>query len=194
MCLNSVSLLLLVIGIQVHGCAQPQMQTTRHGLNLIFDKDIPKEQIVSEIRFTDGFDGYVNVIRIDNIGAPSGDVRPLIMSIKQPIQTDSLGLYAIELDSNTLGSIINTVRKSEFKSYHRPPLDNDVIRVTYRIDGSIDQYYVPDQEKAIVFLKQIEKTFKRETLVSHLEQFYFFLASSTFVEFASDGSVKWKLK
>lgn len=68
--------------------------------------DVPKEQLIGDIRFEDGQDSGVDVIRFDHVGP---NLYPLIISSKLPVPTDSLGLLSFKLQKDTLYNFLEMI-------------------------------------------------------------------------------------
>lgn len=150
-------------------------------------RDIPKEQLINDIRFEDGIDDTVSVIRFDHVGP---NLYPLLISSKLPVPTDSLGILSFKLQPDTLYKFLWTIDHVNPKLRTRT-MDNILIRVTYRFQGRLEQYYVTNYKVTTGYFMIIEKLLKSNGDKDSLDKFYRFLAETGL--FTSDyGKRKWK--
>src|SRR6218665_55133 len=75
-----------------------QLRSTKHGLDMML-RDIPKEELLGEMRFEHGKDDTISVVRFDHVGP---NLYPLIISSKLPMATDSFGILSFKLQKNAL--------------------------------------------------------------------------------------------
>jgi hypothetical protein len=147
-----------------------KLKSTKHGLRMMFG-DISKEEIIDEMRFEDGPDREIDVIRFDHVGP---NLFPLIISSKMPVATDSLGILAIKLNKDTLHNFLEMIDLVNPKSRSRK-MDKVLVRVTYRYNDSLAQYYVTDALITTKFLKAIEKKLISNSDPKALETFHEFI-------------------
>src|SRR5690242_17113357 len=83
-----------------------KLKSVTHGLDLIYREDVPKDSIINNTRFADGKDATVDILRLDNIGNTTGADLGLIISSKQPVPSDSLGMNFLKIDSDSSTSLI----------------------------------------------------------------------------------------
>jgi hypothetical protein len=138
-----------------------QLKSTKYGLDMML-RDIPKDQLISDIKFEDGIDDTVSVIRFDHVGP---NLYPLLISSKLPVPTDSLGLLSFKLQPDTLNKFLWTVDHVNPKPQTRN-MDNILIRVTYRFHGRLEQYYVTNYKITTGYFMTIEKLLKSKRLVT----------------------------
>ena len=84
-----------------------QLKSLDYGLKMMLS-DVPKEQLIGDIRFEQGPDDNVDVIRLDHVGP---NLWPLIISSKMPVPTDSLGILSFSLQTDSLRKLLSS-RKS----------------------------------------------------------------------------------
>src|SRR5689334_4984148 len=101
-----------------------QLKSTKYGLDMML-RDIPKEQLINDIRFEGGVEDTIGVVRLDHVG-PS--LFPLLISSNLPISTDSLGILAIKLHKDTLDNFLWVIDHINPKVYTRR-VDEVLIRV-----------------------------------------------------------------
>ena len=102
-----------------------QLKSTKYGLDMML-RDIPKEQLINDIRFEGGLEDTISVVRFDHVGP---NLYPLIISSKLPIPTDSLGILSFKLHPDSLDKFLWTVDHVNPKMTTRN-MDNILIRVT----------------------------------------------------------------
>jgi hypothetical protein len=150
-------------------------------------RDIPKEQLINDIRFEGGIDDTVGVIRLDHIG-PS--FYPLIISSKLPVATDSLGILSFKLQPDSLYKFLWTIHHVNPKQ-ERQKMDGIMIRVTYRFKGQLYQYHETNFKITTGFFMIIEKLLISNKDKNALDKFYQFLSETGL--FVNDyGKRKWK--
>lgn len=147
------------------------LKSVTHGLNMML-LDIPKEELLEEIRFEDGFNDSINVIRFDHVGP---NLFPLLISSKLPVPTDSLGILSFKLQKDSLHKFLETIDNVTPKIYSRK-LDFVLIRVTYRFNGYSEQYYITNARIATGFLKIIEDMLIVNGDNEALNKFYLFIS------------------
>ncbi len=150
-------------------------------------ENIPKEQLINEVKFQEGHDDKVNVIRLDHVGPNS---YPLLISSKQPIPTDSLGLLSFKLPKDSLSNFLWTIDHVNPKSRTRH-FDKILIRVTYRYEGRLEQYYETNEKIASAFLMIIERKLKNYKDSNALTIFYKF-AMNTGLLVEVEGKRTWR--
>jgi hypothetical protein len=150
-------------------------------------RDVPKEKLMEEVRFKDGKDYATNVIRFDHVG-PS--IRPLLISSKLPVPTDSLGLLSFKMHKDSLYNFIEMIDNVTPKVYSRNR-DEVLVRVTYRFEGRIAQYYVTNARITTHFLKMIERKLISNKDPEALDKFYHFIAEMR-LQVAVHGKRTWK--
>jgi hypothetical protein len=133
--------------------------------------DVAKERLIDGMQFFDGADDKSDVVRLDFV-APN--CIPLIISSKKVIPSDSLGLHTITLSKESLASIVDMVNLSNAKINNRR-VDYILLRVTYRHDGDIFQYYVTNETIVAAYLASIEKRFEQAENNEALKSFYEFI-------------------
>jgi hypothetical protein len=163
-----------------------QLKSTAHGLKMMLE-NIPKEQLINEIKFQEGHDDKVNVIRLDHVGPNS---YPLLISSKLPIPTDSLGLLSFKLPKDSLSNFLWTIDHVNPKSRTRH-FDKILIRVTYRYEGRLEQYYETNEKIASAFLMIIERKLKNYKDSNALTIFYKF-AMNTGLLVEIEGKRTWR--
>jgi len=163
-----------------------QLKSTGHGLDLML-KEIPKEQLIDEIRFKEGRDSTVDVIRLDHVGP---NLYPLLISSKLPVPTDSLGILSFRLQKDTLDNFLFMIDHVNPKLYTRN-VDFVLIRVTYRYDERIAQYYVTNAKITSAFFKMIERRLIENKDPEALNKFYEFIARTKLVV-GIKGERTWK--
>jgi|GEM_PF-6825878 len=179
----SVTFLLLA----VPGCAQKQLKSVKHGLHLMYG-EVSKDELIADVEFKDGKDETVTIVRFDNNGrARSGELLPFIISSKEPIRVDSLGLTSLKMNSDTLEHLVNLISNCGHKEYKFPGKSSTLIRVTYRRHGILEQFYVADEISATDLFKQIERMFKSLNNENTLEKLYFFLGPSNLMKYSPNG-------
>ena len=165
-----------------------QLKSIAHGLEMMLN-DFPKEQIIDEIRFEDGKDDNVDVIRFDHVGP---NLFPLIISSKLPVSTDSLGILSFKLQKDTLANLLFMIDHVNPKVYSRK-VDYVLIRVTYRYKKRQEQYYVTNGKVTTGFCKMIEKKLNTNKDQVALNKFYEFLArTGLFV--CDEGKRAWRFE
>jgi hypothetical protein len=163
-----------------------EMKSTAYGLDLML-RDFPKKTIIDEMRFEHGKDSVINVVRFDHVG-PS--LKPLIVSSKLPLPTDSLGILSFTLQKDSLQEFLDTIDKVNPKAYSRN-LDFVLIRITYRLDGRLEQYYVTNARVASAFLRMIESRLTANGDPEVLHKFYEFVAPMNLLT-VTNRKLTWK--
>lgn len=167
--------------LTVHG----QLKSTKYGLDMML-RDVSKEQLINDIRFDSGADDTVGVVRFDHVGP---NLYPLIVSSKLPVPTDSLGLLSFTLPPDTLRKFLWTIDHANPKMTRN--LDGVLVRVTYRTQGRLEQYYMTNYKITTGFFMIIERHLVSNGDKEALDKFYLFLARTGL--FVSDyGKRKWK--
>lgn len=162
------------------------LKSTAHGLDMML-RDIPKEQLIDEIRFEDGPDNKVDVIRLDHVGP---NLYPLLISSKLPVATDSLGLLSFKLQKDTLDNFLWMIDHVNPKMQTRVR-DFVLIRVTYRYEGRLEQYYITNAKISTGFLMMIENKLIANKDNEALDKFYQFIAETGLVV-GVKGKRTWK--
>ncbi len=165
------------------------LQSSKHGHDLIYGINVSKEAIIDDTMFADGKDEKVDIIRFDNVGTTIWGDGPLIISSKEPIRVDSLGLTPLKLQVDSLRGLIHLTKDLDTKIYRRLPSEY-LFRVTYRFEGNIYQYYIAGAESSTDFFKKIEHRIMKMSTKEALRKFYHFLGSSRLLKRSSDGP-KW---
>jgi hypothetical protein len=173
----------LFVGAILAEC-QP-LKSTDYGLRVMLS-DVPKEQILSDIRFEDGVDEYVDVLRLDHVG-PS--LYPLLISSKMPIATDSLGILAVKLSVKQVEEMLRTIEGINPKMFIRK-FDEVLIRVTYRFRGRNCQYYVTNRKVVCYFLSILEKDLLKFGDDQALNKFYSFVGN-TELRLRKEDKIVW---
>jgi hypothetical protein len=149
--------------------------------------DVAKEALIEEMRFEHGEDTAINVIRFDHIGP---NLYPLIISSRLPLATDSLGILSFTLQRDTLINFLEMIDHVNPKMRTRK-FDKVLLRVTYRFEGRLDQYYVTNPIVTTEFLKLIERKLINNKDSKLLEIFYRFIAE-TGLQVGVHGKRTWK--
>lgn len=181
-----VKLILILIPYVCSLCAQkPELKSIHHAFRMI-NEDVHKDSIIREIRFQDGKDDTVSVVRFDIVDSPK---YPLIVSIKQTTQTDQLGHLSFTLEGeffeNFLWLIDNYTQKK-----HTRKFDGVLLRVTYRYHGKISQYYVTNRIFASSYLLMIDEELRPSTDPKVLKTFHKFVYDAGLIKFVR-GKVVW---
>jgi hypothetical protein len=171
-------------------CQGFKLKSARHGLDLIYKRNVSKEEIIENVRFLDGRDESIDIIRFDNVATTIGGDGPLIISSKEPIQVDSLGLIPLKLHADSLVSLMYLIEASDTKIYTRTRSEY-LFRVTYRSNGNIQQYYIAEAASSTNYFKKIESWLLNVNNNDALEKFYRFLGPSRLLNYSSKG-VQWK--
>ncbi len=162
------------------------LKSSRHGLDMMLT-DVSKDQLIQEIRFKDGTDTAVDVVRFDHVGL---NLYPLIISSKLAVPTDSLGLLSFVLKKDTLSRFLEMIDHVNAKVYTREA-DGVLVRVTYRLDGRLFQYYVTNPIVTSAFLKMIERKLVDNKDDHALQTFYKFIARMKLMK-SVNGKRAWK--
>ena len=169
------------------GAAQTdQLKSRMYGFDMML-RDIPKEKLIEEIRFKDGKDDSINVVRFDHIG-PS--LYPLIISAKLPVPTDSLGILSFKIQKDSLYNFLEMIDNVTPKVYSRNR-DEVLIRVTYRFEGRVAQYYVTNTRITTGFLKMVERKLIAYKDPEVLDKFYRFIAEMR-LQISVHGKRTWR--
>ena len=163
-----------------------QLKSWDHGFDMIH-RDIPKEKLIEEMRFEHGKDDTIDVVRLDDIGR---GLYPLLISSKLPVPTDSLGILSFKLQKDTLYNFVEMIDNITPKVYSRNR-DEVLIRVTYRFEGRVAQYYVTNARITTGFLKLIERKLIANKEPEALDKFYRFIAEMR-LQIAVHGKRTWK--
>ncbi len=163
-----------------------QLKPTKYGLDMML-RDIPKEQLISDIRFEDGIDDTVGVVRFDHVGP---NLYPLIISSKLAVPTDSLGLLSFKMQPDSLFKFLWTIDNVNPKFQTRD-VDEILIRVTYRFKGEVKLYYMKNFKITTGYFWIIEQSLKSYQDKDALEKFYKFLARTGLFK-SEYGVRKWK--
>ena len=164
----------ILLLISCPGVAQNSpLKSASHGLDMML-KDVSKEQLIEEMRFEDGKDDTIGVVRFDHVGP---NIYPLIVSAKLPVATDSLGILSFKLQKDTLYNFLYTIDHINPKVYSRH-LDKVLIRITYRFHGRLAQYYVTNAKIVCGFFRIIEKLLVDNKDTDALDKFYQFVAET----------------
>jgi hypothetical protein len=124
---------------------------------------------------------------LDHVG-PS--LYPLLISSQLAVPTDSLGLLSFKLPKDSLYNFIEMIDNVTPKVYDRNR-DEVLIRVTYRFEGRVAQYYVTNARIATGFLKMIEGKLIAFKEPEALDKFYRFIAEMR-LQIAIHGKRTWK--
>jgi hypothetical protein len=163
-----------------------ELKSWQHGLDMML-RDVPKESLIEEMRFEYGKNATINVVRLDHVG-PS--LYPLLISSQLAVPTDSLGLLSFKLPKDSLYNFIEMIDNVTPKVYDRNR-DEVLIRVTYRFEGRVAQYYVTNARIATGFLKMIEGKLIAFKEPEALDKFYRFIAEMR-LQIAIHGKRTWK--
>lgn len=185
---TSLLFLLLLAAICCY-CQGIKLQSARHGLHLI-NGNVPMEAVIDDIRFADGKDDNVDIVRFDILSESHGFPVPLIISTKEPILVDSLGQIPLKLHSNSLRVLIDFISQYDLK-VHKKKYSEYLFRVTYRFNGHVYQYYVATAEASSNFFKTIVEMFQKEEGKEALNRLYEFIGSSGLIKGSRNGQV-WK--
>jgi hypothetical protein len=152
-------------------CAQQiPLRPFSHGLRMV-QEDVNKQQLMDELRFENGPDETVDVIRFDQVSPKS---VPLIISSKMPIASDSLGIISFRLQEDTLSRFLKMIDQVNPKFETRKS-NGILIRVTYRFEQELAQYYMKDSLITTIFFKMIEGRLITNNDLQALEEYYKFL-------------------
>ncbi len=163
-----------------------KLKSARHGLDLIYDDTISKDSIISDTRFADGKNSIVDILRFDNVGDTQGGGGGFIISSKLPVNSDSLGLNPLQLEVDSLKSLLYLVQELDTKN-HKRPSGNINFRMTYRFDGTIYQYFVEGGKESTKYFKNIERRIIAMDNGDALKRFYHFLWTSPLLKKRTDG-------
>ena len=183
--------LIVILSLGMIGACTSNAQTytlksTAHGLKMMLG-DPSKETLLEEMRFEHGKDTSINVVRFDHIGP---NLYPLIISSRLPLTGDSLGILSFTLQKDTLYNFLEMIDNVNPKMHSRK-FDKVLIRVTYRLEGKTDLYYVTNPIVTIEYLKLIEKKLINNKDQIALEKFYRFVAE-TGLQVGIHGKRTWK--
>lgn len=178
--------MLMTISLSCCSAQHQELRTTSHGLKMMLT-DVPKEQLIDEVRFQEGFDRHCDIIRFDHIG-PS--LYPLIVSSRKAVPTDSLGLISFHMQKDSLRKFLKMIDGVNQKVHEMPSVDMVLIRVTYRLNDTIFQYYVTNPFKATKFLRMIEEKLIANGDLDALDLFYEFIGK-TDLRRNINGVFKW---
>jgi hypothetical protein len=97
--------------------------------------------ILRTIEFDDQISNVYDVIRIDNMG--SGISNPVIFSsAKVKLVNDPRLPDTVRLDSQSLKIVKQFIRREKAFFHGKRVTGYGIYRVTYRLDGIVEQYYV----------------------------------------------------
>jgi hypothetical protein len=162
------------------------LKSTAHGLDMML-RHVPKEQLIEEIRFEDGPDNKVDVIRLDHVGP---NLYPLLISSKLPVATDSLGLLSFKLQKDTLDNFLWMIDHVNPKMQNRNR-DFVLIRVTYKYEGRLEQYHITNAKITTGFFMMIENKLIANKDSEALDKFYRFIAETRLLV-GVKGKRTWK--
>jgi hypothetical protein len=162
------------------------LKSWQHGLDMMLG-DVPKEKLIEEMRFEHGKDAAINVVRLDHVGP---NLYPLLISSKLPVPTDSLGLLSFKLQKDSLYNFLEMIDNVNPKVYNRNR-DEVLVRVTYRFEGRMAQYYVTNARITTGFLKMIERKLIAYKDPAALDKFYRFIAEMR-LQIGVHGKRTWK--
>jgi hypothetical protein len=148
---------------------QYPLKSYEHGLKVMLT-DVPKEEVIDEIRFKDGKNETIDVVRFDHVGENS---VPLIISSKTAVPTDSLGILSFSLPNDTLVNFLQMIDHVHPK-YPGRRVDDVLIRVTYRFKGELEQYYMTNSSLTCSFFYMIVNRLKTNKDRAALNTFYRF--------------------
>lgn len=160
---------LLIISYSCHS-QEHELKSTQHGLNMML-KDVPKDQLLSEMLFEHGADDNINVVRFDHIGP---NLYPFIVSSSLPVATDSLGILSCKIQKDSLENFLEFIDGVTPKLTTRR-MDQILLRITYRLNGQEHQYYLTNSKIVSGFLKIVEEKFKKYNDLKVLDAFYEFI-------------------
>jgi hypothetical protein len=195
-----IVILLIVFGQSVGQGQTTKLQSSRYGIDLIYGtKGYDKRLVIDYTRFEDGIDNNVDILRFDNVGYTFGGDGPLIISSKEPVWVDSLGLTPLKLQADSLKSLISLIEILDTKT-HVKLGDKFEFRITYRVDGKINQYFVKDAKLSTEFFKAIEKRIIKMNNKEALDKYYHFLWPSMllkrpdlpYITHSPRGPVEWE--
>jgi hypothetical protein len=184
--MKNLFIILTLLLVSVCETVAQSLKSAAHGVNVIL-KDIPKEQIIDEIQFSDGKDDTVAVVRIDYVGPPLG---PLIISSKLPVMTDSLGIRAVRFPADTMAKFIQTIHLAGPKMYDRRE-DKILIRIVYRYHQKTYLYYKTNPTLVTAYFILLEKRFVTNGDKKALITFYDFLAEMGLLRKGKNGRPLW---
>jgi hypothetical protein len=170
-----------------------KLASSKHGFDLVYG-DLSKEVIIDNVKFDSGRDGKTDILRIDHACLVSGSISPLIISSREPIPVDSLGLFRIKIQEDSLKLLLRIIRVNDTKISKRPSIHSGpgLFRVTYRSERNINQYYTIDVRSSTSLLKKIEQKLINSSDKEILRTFYSFLGSSGLLKYSPDGRDKWR--
>jgi hypothetical protein len=134
--------------------------------------DVSKERLIQGVQYLDGIDDQSDFVRLDFV-APN--CIPLVISCKQVVPSDSLGLLSITLSKESLEPLMDLIHSANSKVNSRR-VDYILLRVTYRHNGEIFQYYQTNETIITAYLRSIfEKHLRKVTDSVALSAFYEFV-------------------
>jgi hypothetical protein len=133
--------------------------------------DISKEKLIDGINFHDVADNQSDVVRLDFVLPNS---KPLVVSCKKTVQSDSLGAYLLTVSKQTLASLLDRIHRCNSKATSRA-VDYVLLRVTYRYNGDVFQYYQSNEKIVTAYLRSIFDEELRNEPKEALESFYEFV-------------------
>lgn len=163
-----------------------KLKSVRQGFDMIYRADISKDSVINYTRFEDGRDDKVDILRFDNIGNTNGADLGYIISSKQPVPTDSLGMNFFKLNSDTLKAFIRFIHNLDTKIYKRVP-GGISFRMTYRFEGIVSQYFIGGGKESTEFFKQIEQRILLMDNKEAFDKFFHFLWTSDLLKKRVDG-------
>jgi hypothetical protein len=142
--------------------------------------NVSKQALIDELLFFDGVDDKSDVVRLDFV-IPNG--IPLIISSKKVIQSDSLGAHFVILSKESLDPLMSKIQRCNSKVNSRL-VDYILLRVTYRYNGQVFQYYQTMEEIVTAYLRTIFETqLRKESNGSALAAFYEFVRPALLDDF-----------
>ncbi len=163
-----------------------KLKSVKHGFDIIYRGDISADSIINYTRFDDGKDDKVDILRFDNIGNTGGTDLGFIISSKQPVASDSLGMNFFKLNPDLLKSFIKLIQGLDTKINKRVS-GGILFRMTYRSDGMISQYFIGGGKESTEYFKKIEQRILLMNNKEALERFIHFLWTSDLLKKRADG-------
>jgi hypothetical protein len=163
-----------------------KLKSVKQGFDMIYRTDISKDSVINYTRFEDGRNDKVDILRFDNIGNTGGSDLGFIISSKQPVPSDSLGMNFFKLNSDSLKSLIRLIHSLDTKIYKRVS-GGISFRMTYRFEGIISQYFIGGGKESTEFFKKIEQRILLMENKEAIERLQHFLWTSDLLKKRSDG-------
>ncbi|WP_436516240.1 hypothetical protein [Ekhidna sp. To15] len=173
-----------------------ELKSFRYGLDML-RVEASKDSLIEDMKFNEGYDSNINVLRIDDLSGGRGD-GPLIISSKKSIPTDSLmlslELITMVLEDSVLNVFIDAVDKVATKFYNPEDFEFVVLRFTYRYEGKISQYYLTTPLYTSVVMRRLEKILKENYDSDVLKSYYRFLSWTQLFHYKDDAleEVIWR--